>query len=110
MKGFIEEFKNFAIKGNMVDMAIGIIIGAFGYAVFQVPHNISAGGIGSIALMVNHFTGHDVGLLFWLLNIPMIMLGFFYACFLETTFILKYNALIYRYFIENFKFILFLLN
>ncbi|GAB5475594.1 MAG: large-conductance mechanosensitive channel protein MscL [Maribacter sp.] len=28
MKKFIEEFKNFAIKGNMVDMAIGIIIGA----------------------------------------------------------------------------------
>lgn len=28
MKRFIEEFKNFAIKGNMVDMAIGIIIGA----------------------------------------------------------------------------------
>ena len=28
MRNFIEEFKNFAIKGNMVDMAIGIIIGA----------------------------------------------------------------------------------
>jgi len=28
MKGFIQEFKDFAIKGNMVDMAIGIIIGA----------------------------------------------------------------------------------
>ncbi len=28
MKKFIEEFKNFAIKGNMVDMAVGIIIGA----------------------------------------------------------------------------------
>lgn len=28
MKSFITEFKNFAIKGNMVDMAIGIIIGA----------------------------------------------------------------------------------
>ena len=27
IKSFIEEFKNFAIKGNMVDMAIGIIIG-----------------------------------------------------------------------------------
>lgn len=26
--GFIKEFKEFAIKGNMVDMAIGIIIGA----------------------------------------------------------------------------------
>lgn len=28
MKGFIKEFKDFAIKGNMLDMAIGIIIGA----------------------------------------------------------------------------------
>jgi large conductance mechanosensitive channel len=27
MKSFIKEFKNFAIKGNMIDMAVGIIIG-----------------------------------------------------------------------------------
>ncbi len=27
MKKFIEEFKTFALKGNMIDMAIGVIIG-----------------------------------------------------------------------------------
>lgn len=27
MKNFFEEFKNFAIKGNMIDLAVGIIIG-----------------------------------------------------------------------------------
>ena len=27
MKKFVQEFKDFAIKGNMIDMAIGIIIG-----------------------------------------------------------------------------------
>ena len=27
MKSFIQEFKDFAIKGNMIDMAVGIIIG-----------------------------------------------------------------------------------
>lgn len=27
MKKFIEEFKTFALKGNMVDMAVGIVIG-----------------------------------------------------------------------------------
>lgn len=27
MKSFIQEFKNFAVKGNMIDMAVGIIIG-----------------------------------------------------------------------------------
>jgi large conductance mechanosensitive channel len=28
MRGFFKEFKEFAVKGNMMDMAIGIIIGA----------------------------------------------------------------------------------
>ena len=28
MKQFFKEFKNFAVKGNMIDMAVGIIIGA----------------------------------------------------------------------------------
>lgn len=27
MGSFLQEFKNFAIKGNMIDMAIGIVIG-----------------------------------------------------------------------------------
>ena len=27
MKKFIQEFKEFALKGNMMDMAVGIIIG-----------------------------------------------------------------------------------
>ena len=27
MKSILEEFKNFAVKGNMVDLAVGIIIG-----------------------------------------------------------------------------------
>ncbi|MBM1106915.1 large conductance mechanosensitive channel protein MscL [Aurantibacter crassamenti] len=36
MKGFIQEFKNFAVKGNMIDMAIGIIIGASFNAVVNV--------------------------------------------------------------------------
>lgn len=28
MKKFLEEFKAFALKGNVMDMAIGVIIGA----------------------------------------------------------------------------------
>ena len=27
MKKFLKEFKDFAVKGNMIDMAVGIIIG-----------------------------------------------------------------------------------
>ena len=28
MKKFLQEFKEFAMRGNMIDMAVGIIIGA----------------------------------------------------------------------------------
>ncbi|HOX15790.1 MAG TPA: MscL family protein, partial [Smithellaceae bacterium] len=28
VSGLLEEFKNFALKGNVVDLAIGVIIGA----------------------------------------------------------------------------------
>ena len=28
MKGFLNEFKEFALKGNVIDLAVGIIIGA----------------------------------------------------------------------------------
>ena len=28
MKNFIKEFKEFAVKGNMIDLAVGMIIGS----------------------------------------------------------------------------------
>lgn len=43
----IEEFKNFAIKGNMVDMAVGIIIGgAFGQIVTSLVNDVIMPPIG----------------------------------------------------------------
>ena len=41
MKGFIKEFKEFAFKGNVVDMAIGVMIGgAFSSLVTSVVNNL----------------------------------------------------------------------
>ena len=41
MKKMIEEFKKFAFKGNVVDMAVGVIIGgAFGKIVTSVVNDI----------------------------------------------------------------------
>ena len=41
MKKFIEEFKTFALKGNVMDMAIGVIIGgAFASIVSALTDNI----------------------------------------------------------------------
>jgi uncharacterized membrane-anchored protein YitT (DUF2179 family) len=57
-------------------LIIGVILAAFGFAVFQVPYNLAAGGIGGISLIVNNFTGWPVGTLYFILNIPLLIFGF----------------------------------
>lgn len=52
MKKFIQEFKEFALKGNMMDLAVGIIIGgAFTAIVTSLVNNI-------INPFLGIFTGH----------------------------------------------------
>ena len=54
--GFIKEFKEFAVKGNVMDMAVGVIIGgAFGKIVTSLMPVISltTGGIDFTNLFVN---------------------------------------------------------
>lgn len=47
--GMIKEFKEFAIKGNMVDMAVGIIIGgAFGLIIKSLIADVIMPMVGSV--------------------------------------------------------------
>lgn len=49
MKGFIKEFKEFALKGNVVDLAIAVVIGgAFGAIVKSLVNDIIMPLIGII--------------------------------------------------------------
>lgn len=49
MSKFIEEFKKFAFKGNMIDMAVGIIIGgAFGKIVTSLVNDVIMPPIGAL--------------------------------------------------------------
>lgn len=49
MKKFFEEFKEFALKGNVMDMAIGVIIGAaFGNIITALTENVINPLIGCI--------------------------------------------------------------
>lgn len=57
-------------------LLFGTLIAAFGYAIFQVPFNLAAGGIGGISLIINNYTGWQVGTIYFILNIPLLILGF----------------------------------
>lgn len=48
-KGFIQEFKEFAVRGNVIDLAVGVIIGgAFGKIVTSVVNDIIMPPIGKL--------------------------------------------------------------
>ena len=52
--GFLKEFKAFALKGNVVDMAVGVIIGgAFGKIVTSLVNDILMPPIGMLLGNVN---------------------------------------------------------
>ena len=52
--GFVKEFRDFAMKGNVVDLAVGVIIGAaFGKIVSSLVDNIVMPTIGLIVGGVN---------------------------------------------------------
>jgi large conductance mechanosensitive channel len=57
MKGFVEEFKAFAMRGNVVDLAVAVVIGtAFGKIVSSLVENIMMPVIGIFVGGVD-FTG-----------------------------------------------------
>lgn len=57
-------------------IAIGATISAFGYSMFMVPFNLAAGGIGGLGVIGAHFTGWSPALLYMLMNLPLMVLGF----------------------------------
>jgi len=57
-------------------IALGAVISAFGYSMFMVPFNLAAGGIGGLGVIGAHFTGWSPGVLYMLMNLPLMVLGF----------------------------------
>lgn len=76
MKGWLDEFKSFAVRGNVVDMAVGIIIGAaFGKVVSSVvadivmpPLGVLIGGVDFSDLVITLKAAAD--------GVPAVTLGY----------------------------------
>ena len=49
MKNFIKEFQGFIIKGNAIDMAVGVVIGfAFNSVINSLVHDVILGAIANV--------------------------------------------------------------
>jgi uncharacterized membrane-anchored protein YitT (DUF2179 family) len=53
----------------------GALVQAVGLRLFMVPAQLASGGISGISQMINHFTGWPIGLMVFIGNIPLFLLG-----------------------------------
>jgi len=57
---------------------IGTGIEALAFSLFQEPYNLAAGGVSGMGIIVNHFTGFSISAFYFLVNIPLLIYGFFH--------------------------------
>jgi large conductance mechanosensitive channel len=63
----LEEFKNFALKGNMIDLAVGVIIGAaFGAVVKSLVSNVMMPLIGALVSLTG---ANEQGYQTWIVHL-----------------------------------------
>lgn len=58
-------------------IVVGSLIVAFAFNLFLVPYGILSSGISGIAILIGLITPFDIGLLNLLLNLPLLILGYF---------------------------------
>ena len=64
------------LKKSIFTIVGAVSMGAF-LELFLVPLHIVAGGVGGVVTLVNHLSGLSVGLLIFLINVPIFFLGAF---------------------------------
>lgn len=57
-------------------LTIGALLAAFAFAGFFLPHDIAPGGVTGIATVLSSVTPMSTGLLSFLINLPLFLLGF----------------------------------
>ncbi|KLU64218.1 MULTISPECIES: YitT family protein [Desulfosporosinus] len=61
--------------GGILAIAAGAIIAAYGIQAFVVPSGLGGGGVGGIALLLLYTLKLPIGLMTFLLNVPLFILG-----------------------------------
>jgi uncharacterized membrane-anchored protein YitT (DUF2179 family) len=56
-------------------IVLGALVQAVGLRLFLVPAQLASGGVSGISQLINHFTGWPIGLMVFIGNIPLFLLG-----------------------------------
>ena len=60
---------------NLLLITVATLIYAIGISLFLDPNRLAPGGVAGIAVIVNRLVDIETGTLYFLLNLPLVMLG-----------------------------------
>ncbi len=63
------------MKKDLLIITVAAFIYAAGISLFLDPNNLAPGGVTGISVILNRLSGVDTGTLYFLLNIPIVLLG-----------------------------------
>lgn len=70
------QLSTLTIAIRIVLLITGTVLGALAVVIFQIPSQIAPGGIGGLAIILNHLFGFSVGLLVLLGNLPVLYIAY----------------------------------
>jgi uncharacterized membrane-anchored protein YitT (DUF2179 family) len=56
---------------------IGSGLVAVGFNLFLIPHQLLSGGASGVAMLIGYYTGWNIGILYFLINFPILIWGWF---------------------------------
>jgi uncharacterized membrane-anchored protein YitT (DUF2179 family) len=68
----------FSVMKTMFTLSLGAVVIAIGFSMFQVPFNLAAGGITGVTIIIRKFIDLPTGVLYLILNVPMMIIGYRY--------------------------------
>jgi len=67
-----------SLAGDYLLITAGALLQAISLRLFFVPADLASGGVSGISQIINHFTGWPIGLMVFIGNVPLFLLGWRY--------------------------------
>ena len=64
------------IKKYLIILIFSFVYAA-GISLFLSPNNLAPGGVSGLSIIINHFTGLSTGMIYFIINIPIMIIGMY---------------------------------
>jgi uncharacterized membrane-anchored protein YitT (DUF2179 family) len=62
---------------DLLIVSLGALLITAGFNLFLIPHQLLSGGVSGIAMIIGYFSHWNIGIMYFILNLPIMIIGLF---------------------------------